>query len=234
MQPQNPDDPNQQQQPLEQPVQPLASQPNPGAQALSQPQQFSPSPPPIAPAVYPTPSTPLGQNGEDPGKKLAVLGNVLSVAVFFAPIGLVVSLIARKKSKDAGYPTRLANIGIFINAALIVVAVGMIAAFFAVLSPILSLDDDKSSSSSQTPSSESTNRVLPSAESSITLPGGGTLKKGMTESEVTKAFGKEPVNCTDSNDGSRSCFYSANFGDITIFNNGKLHSVVLESRQTLK
>lgn len=57
---------------------------------------------------------------EDPGKTLGIVGLVLA---FIAPlIGLIVSLVARSKSKAAGFQNGLATAGIVIGAIFTAVA----------------------------------------------------------------------------------------------------------------
>lgn len=61
---------------------------------------------PQAPAGYAAPI-------EDPGKTLGIVGFVL--AFVFAIAGIVVSTIARKKSKEAGFDNQLAKWGLILS-----------------------------------------------------------------------------------------------------------------------
>lgn len=74
--------------------------------------------PPVQP-VAPQPQTVPQPAQEDPGKTLAIVGIILAFLVAIA--GLVVSIIAQKKSVAAGFDGQLAKIGIIINAVMIVI-----------------------------------------------------------------------------------------------------------------
>lgn len=97
----------------------------------NQPPQTAPpipvyQPPSSSPS---SPVTPQQPTGEDPGKTLAIVGIIL--AFFFSIIGLIVSLVARGKSRSAGYPTTLATVGIVLNSVFILlglVTLGIMAA----------------------------------------------------------------------------------------------------------
>lgn len=69
--------------------------------------------------------------GEDPGKGLAIAGIVL--AFFFNILGLILSIVARKKSKAAGYDGSLAKIGIILNSIFLALGVLVAAALIAVM-----------------------------------------------------------------------------------------------------
>ncbi|WP_019200888.1 DUF4190 domain-containing protein [Tsukamurella sp. 1534] len=87
---------------------------------------------------YPAPGQPYagpmpGPNGEppqDPDSALGIVGLVLSVAAC-SPVGLIVSWIALKKSKERGYRNTMALVGTIIGA----VFTGM--ALLAVLAYVL-------------------------------------------------------------------------------------------------
>lgn len=83
---------------------------------------LSPEPPQNQPIV-PTPtSAPLqAPNGEDPGKGLAIAGVVL--AFFFSLLGLILSIVAKKKSKAAGFNNTLATVGIILNSVFLVLSI---------------------------------------------------------------------------------------------------------------
>lgn len=51
--------------------------------------------------------------GEDPGKTMAIVGIVLDFV--FAPVGLIVSYLAKKKSTEAGFDNQLAKIAFIIG-----------------------------------------------------------------------------------------------------------------------
>lgn len=108
------------------PVQPPAETPAPSPEASEQswqapvvPQSPAPSAGPstfAAPPVAPAPmvgAAPAG--GEDPGKTLGIVGFVMSL-LGFGPISMVISIIAKSKSKKAGHSNGLALAGIIISA----------------------------------------------------------------------------------------------------------------------
>lgn len=93
----------------------------------SQPNQQEAPVPPQAPA-QPTPyQQPAGQ---DPGQTLAIVGVVL--AFVFSLAGLIVSIIAKNKSKSAGFKNTLATVGIVLNVISLVLGFILIA-FYALL-----------------------------------------------------------------------------------------------------
>lgn len=77
------------------------------------------------PPQAPQSPTPYGQapmaGTEDPGKTLGIVGFVL--AFVFSLAGLIVSIIARNKSKAAGYDNKLALWGIILSIVFLVLAV---------------------------------------------------------------------------------------------------------------
>ncbi|MBO0608560.1 DUF4190 domain-containing protein [Myceligenerans salitolerans] len=81
----------------------------------------------------PQPPEPYGQQAvagaEDPGKTLGVVGLVL--AILFPLIGLIVSIIARNKSKEAGFQNGLAKGGIIVSIVLMVL--GIVAAVIGIV-----------------------------------------------------------------------------------------------------
>ncbi len=97
------------------------------------PQQTPPNPYAQAPQV---PS-----RANDPGKTMAIIGLVL--AFFFSILGLVLSIIARNKSKGAGYTNNIALIGIILNTASIVL--GLIVSAFLIIA-MISLANDSNQS----------------------------------------------------------------------------------------
>lgn len=56
-----------------------------------------------------------------PGKTLGIVGLIL--AIFFNLIGMIVSIIANKQSKDAGYKNGPAKAGIIVGAVLLALSV---------------------------------------------------------------------------------------------------------------
>ncbi len=61
---------------------------------------------------------PAAGTGEDPGKTLGIVGLVLAI---IAPlIGLIISIVARGKSKQAGFQNGLAKAGIIVSIVLMV------------------------------------------------------------------------------------------------------------------
>jgi len=74
----------------------------------------------------PTSTTPA----DYPGKTLGIVGLVLAIV---APvIGIVVSAIAMNQSKKAGYPNKLAKIGLIVGIVLTVLIVILYVTVFAV------------------------------------------------------------------------------------------------------
>ncbi len=70
-------------------------------------------------ATYQAP--PPGATGEDPGRTMGIVGLIL--AIFCNLIGLVVSIIAYNRSKNAGYKNNIALAGIIVGAVLFVIGV---------------------------------------------------------------------------------------------------------------
>ena len=77
--------------------------------------QYQAGPPSAAPADF-------------PGKTLGIVGLVLAILVPL--VGLIVSIIANNQSKAAGYPNKLAKIGIIVSIVLMVLGlvIGVISA----------------------------------------------------------------------------------------------------------
>lgn len=78
--------------------------------------------PPIAPNLPPQPQPIQGPMtapqaiGEDPGKTLAIIGLVVTLMVPLAGlIGIILSAVARRKSRKAGHKNTLALAGIIIG-----------------------------------------------------------------------------------------------------------------------
>lgn len=66
-------------------------------------------------------AAPTSVTGEDPAKTLSIVGLVLAIV---APlIGLIVSVIARKQSRAAGFDNGVAKAGVIVGAILTVLGV---------------------------------------------------------------------------------------------------------------
>lgn len=93
------------------------------------PEQETPSFRPATPA-QPVTAAPVG---DDPGKTLGIVGIIL--AFFFALVGLILSIISRKRSVTAGFSGTLGTVGIILNVVFLllnVVAIGIMAAIIIV------------------------------------------------------------------------------------------------------
>ncbi|MDO8336726.1 MAG: DUF4190 domain-containing protein [Microcella sp.] len=113
---------------------------NPGAPDSSNPGSSNPAsypPAPPAPAAAPY-STPGAATDEDPGRMLGIVALILAFFVQIA--GLIVGIIARKKSKAAGYSNGFATAAIWISIVLMVLglllAIALIAGGAALFSGI--------------------------------------------------------------------------------------------------
>lgn len=78
-----------------------------------------------SPASHPAPGT-------DPGKGLAIAGLITAICCG-GLIGLILSLIARSKSKKAGYTNNLALAGIIVGALVLVIGIVVWVAFGATI-----------------------------------------------------------------------------------------------------
>ncbi|WP_145978679.1 hypothetical protein [Granulicoccus phenolivorans] len=76
----------------------------------------TPPPPPGGPGPqgYPGQGYPGSVPREDPGKTMGLVGLILAIVIPL--VGLIVSIIARGKSKAAGFKNTLATVGIIIGA----------------------------------------------------------------------------------------------------------------------
>jgi hypothetical protein len=61
---------------------------------------------------------PPGAAGQDPGRTMGIVGLIL--AIFCSLIGMVISIIAYQRSKQAGYQNNIALAGIIVGAVLFV------------------------------------------------------------------------------------------------------------------
>lgn len=85
------------------------SQQHPNSPTAGQPYPAHPQVPTAAPASGHAPMI-----AQDPGKTMGIVGLVLSIVLGLP--GLVVSIIARSKSKAAGFTNGLATAGIWVGA----------------------------------------------------------------------------------------------------------------------
>ena len=102
--------------------------PEPAPTPVDTPAAEPSTPQPPIDAGTPAAPTPLSTNPsaptrEDPGKKLGIVGFVLAFLVSLA--GLIISIIALRKSKKAGFNNGLALAGIIISIVNTVIAVGV-------------------------------------------------------------------------------------------------------------
>jgi len=74
-----------------------------------------------APQYQPGQQQPAALPADYPGKTLGLVGLILAIVVPL--VGLIISLVAKKQSKDAGYPNQLAKIGVIIGAILVVLGI---------------------------------------------------------------------------------------------------------------
>lgn len=82
-------------------------------QPIQQTQQTNQQPP----APQPAPANNQLINNQDPGSTLAIVSLVM--ILLFPLVGLILAIIARNKSRDAGYNNELAKISLIINAILV-------------------------------------------------------------------------------------------------------------------
>jgi Tfp pilus assembly protein PilE len=82
----------------------------PDSQLPPEPQNQTPPQPTFAPSH---PQSQVQPTGEDPGKGLAIAGLIL--AFFFSLVGLILSILAKKKSSAAGFHNSLATVAIVLN-----------------------------------------------------------------------------------------------------------------------
>lgn len=67
----------------------------------------------------------IERTGEDPGRTLGIVGLVL--AILFPIAGLVVSLIARSRSRAAGFTNGLAKAGVIVS--IVIIAASTVISF---------------------------------------------------------------------------------------------------------
>lgn len=73
-------------------------------------------------SAAPYPTNPTANAAVDPGRTLGIVGLVLSI--FIPIVGLIISIIARRKSKIAGFANTLAMVGIIVGAVFTLLAIG--------------------------------------------------------------------------------------------------------------
>lgn len=134
---------------------------------------------PTAPTVSVTPqATVTSSGGENPAKTMGVIGLIL--AIFLPLIGLIVSIIAKSKSKKAGFKNGPALAGIIVSIVLMLasIAVGtllFIATFNVVKAPI-------DASTAFMNSLSSNNLTVAYSQTST------GFQKGYTQAEFSDAF----------------------------------------------
>lgn len=89
----------------------MEQQPQPPVQPSHPPQ------PPQPPVYYNQPHQPVANN---PGDTLGIIGVILPF-LSLALVGIILSILSYKKSKEANMPTTLGTIGIVINAICLVI-----------------------------------------------------------------------------------------------------------------
>ena len=126
------------------PGNPPPGDPQPGYQQQGY-QQEGPPPQGYPPQNYPQQGYPQQQSlqqpygappAEDPGKTLGIIGLVLSF--FTAIIGLIISIVALRKSKKAGFKNTPALIGIIVGILSTIVAIIIAAVSIFALTAVLS------------------------------------------------------------------------------------------------
>lgn len=60
---------------------------------------------------------------EDPGKTMGIIGLILSFLGCLSPVGLIISIMARSKSKKAGHQNTLATVGIVVGLIVTVITI---------------------------------------------------------------------------------------------------------------
>lgn len=73
-------------------------------------------------SAAPYPTNPAASATVDPGRTLGIVGLILSI--FIPIVGLIVSIVARRKSKKAGFGNTLAMVGIVIGVVFTLLALG--------------------------------------------------------------------------------------------------------------
>lgn len=121
--------------------QPATPPPNPAPAPTAQPvappqdtQQTVNQPQPTAPQMA-TPSPVANIDSKNPGKVLAIVSLVLAF-LGLSLIGLVLAIIAKVKSKHAGFKSGLATVSIIINSLFIVITVGLVALLMILAMPM--------------------------------------------------------------------------------------------------
>ncbi|TAJ48053.1 MAG: DUF4190 domain-containing protein [Herbiconiux sp.] len=111
-------------------------QPVPPAPPAAPQYQAAPPAPPAAPQYQPAPTS-GGSPATFPGKGLGIAGLIVAIAGFFvfqiiAPIaGLIMSIIARKQSREAGFENGPAKAGIIVS--IIALVIGLIIVIIVII-----------------------------------------------------------------------------------------------------
>lgn len=79
---------------------------------------------------------PAAGTGEDPGKTLGIVGLVL--AFVFSLAGIIVSAIALKKSKEAGFQNTIAKVGLILS--IVFLVIGVISSIVLIAGTIAAID----------------------------------------------------------------------------------------------
>jgi hypothetical protein len=98
----------------------------------------TPSGAPQAPQSAPAPQY-YGAPVEDPGKTLGIVGFVL--AFLFSVAGIVVSAIAKKKSREAGFDNQLAKWGLILSIIFTVLGAIVWILYFVVFAALIASGD---------------------------------------------------------------------------------------------
>jgi hypothetical protein len=95
---------------------------------------------------YPSPAVPtdvapvVGPTGEDPGRVMGIVGLILAIVANW--IGLIVSIVAFRKSKSAGFQNAIAKAGIIVGCITTALAVAGAVALFTVGGSLISKCSD--------------------------------------------------------------------------------------------
>ncbi len=170
---------------------------SPSAEPAVQP----PTPTPETPATPIEPAQPVASQpteAHDPGKTIAIIGLVL--VLVFPLVGLILSIVAKVKSKKAGFKNGIAVAGIILNGLSIIV--GILAVILIILASskgiqTLAADTeavaDINNQYAALESYYATNKVYPSSLSSLTY----LSEEAVTTPEgYTYVYGPTPAGCS--------------------------------------
>ena len=91
---------------------------------------ITPDNPPQAQSIAPPPAAATGPYREDPGQMLGIIGLVLNI-IGIAPGGIVLGILSRNKSREAGFPTVLGTVSMVWG--IIATALGVLAFLFWII-----------------------------------------------------------------------------------------------------